>query len=254
MNTRKPLIIGHRGASHDAPENTLASFRLAFEQGADGIEADFRLTRDQQIVCMHDATTARTAGIVFSVEQSTLHELSLLDVGSWFGSRWTGEKIPTLAEVLAIVPSGKMIFIEVKCGAEIIPHLKEILNRSKIQTEMVRLLTFDTELAGELAKMIPGVGVCLNVEYVRGSSEEPWMPSRDQILEMIACSGAAGLSSEAHDTVDELFADALRRSGRELFIWTLDSIDAVKRFKRLGVDAVMTNRPGLLKAGMFSSP
>lgn len=87
MNNRTLLIIGHRGASHDATENTLDSFRLAFEQGADGIETDFRLTCDQQIVCMYDATTARTAGIDISVEESNLNELSFLDVGSWWPER-----------------------------------------------------------------------------------------------------------------------------------------------------------------------
>ena len=65
-------LIAHRGASHDAPENTLAAFRLAWEQGADGIEGDFRLSRDGEIICLHDATTRRTAGIDLVVADATL--------------------------------------------------------------------------------------------------------------------------------------------------------------------------------------
>ncbi|MDA1056051.1 MAG: glycerophosphodiester phosphodiesterase family protein, partial [Planctomycetota bacterium] len=80
------LIIAHRGGSHDAPENTLAAFRLAFEQGADGIEGDFYLTRDNRIVCIHDADTKRVADKTLVVAESSLAELKRLDVGSWKGA------------------------------------------------------------------------------------------------------------------------------------------------------------------------
>ena len=76
-------IVAHRGASLDAPENTLAAFRLAWSQGADAIEGDFRLTKDGRIACLHDDTTQRTAGLDLTVADSTLAELRELDVGSW---------------------------------------------------------------------------------------------------------------------------------------------------------------------------
>jgi len=251
---RTPLIVGHRGASRDAPENTLASFLLAFAQGADGIEADFRLSRDGQVVCIHDATTARTAGVDVTVADATLNELKLLDVGSWFGPQWAGEKIPTLDEVLAIVPPGKSIFIEVKYGAEIMPQLKKALMRPQVSLENIRLLTFDAGLAGELAVMLPGARVCLNVAYTRADTAAAWTPSRNSILDMIADNGAIGLSSEAHPTVDAAFVTTLRCMGKELFIWTVDSMSAANRYRRLGVDALMTNRPGYLVAGLFPLP
>src|SRR5512140_286258 len=83
---RHTLIIGHRGASRDAPENTLESFRLAWEQGADGIEADFRLTADGRIVCMHDETTGRTTGVNLNIADTALKELRRLDAGLWKGA------------------------------------------------------------------------------------------------------------------------------------------------------------------------
>jgi glycerophosphoryl diester phosphodiesterase len=95
------LLIAHRGASREAPENTLAAFELAWQQGADGIEADFRLTRDGRIVCLHDATTGRTAGIDLAVAGASLEELKQLDFGSWKGSVWQGEPILVLEELLA---------------------------------------------------------------------------------------------------------------------------------------------------------
>src|SRR3954447_2364486 len=92
MGVGRPLIIGHRGASFDAPENTAAAFGLAFLQGADGIEADFHLSSDGEIVCIHDATTGRTAGVDLVVAETSLKELKRLDVGLWKGREFPGER------------------------------------------------------------------------------------------------------------------------------------------------------------------
>ena len=110
------MLTAHRGASHNAPENTMAAFNLAWQENADGIEGDFYLTSDGQIVCIHDATTARTGDIDLTVATSTLAELKAVDVGSWKGSEWSGEQIPTLEEVLSCIPTGKYIQIEIKAG------------------------------------------------------------------------------------------------------------------------------------------
>src|SRR5438876_4057740 len=100
MNTSPPAteIIAHRGASADAPENTVAAFKLAFEQGADGFEADYCLTRDGKIICIHDENTQRTTGIDGVVSRMTLDELRRLDAGVWKGTKFIGEKLPTLQE------------------------------------------------------------------------------------------------------------------------------------------------------------
>jgi len=104
-----PLVVAHRGASHAAPENTLAAFKLAWKEGADAIEGDFFLTKDQEIVCTHDRTTQRLnkEKLNLDVAKSTLEELRALDVGSWKNEKWKGERMPTLAEVMATVPDGK---------------------------------------------------------------------------------------------------------------------------------------------------
>ncbi len=124
------LIVAHRGASEDAPENTLPAFRLAWEQGADAIEGDFYRTKDGQIVCIHDGDTKRVAGEKLVVQESTLEELQRLDVGAWKGQQWAGTRIPTLREVLETVPAGKRFYVEVKGSAEMVPHLIEELGRS----------------------------------------------------------------------------------------------------------------------------
>src|SRR5262245_65624278 len=98
-------IIAHRGASHDAPENTLAAVRLAWEQGADAVEVDVQLSKDGKLVVIHDDNTKRSGGFARKVRAQTLDELRRLDVGRWKGKRWAGEKIPTLDVVLEAVRS-----------------------------------------------------------------------------------------------------------------------------------------------------
>src|SRR6516225_8007886 len=112
-------ITAHRGASWDAPENTLAAVELAWRQGADAVEVDFRLTRDGHIVASHDDSTQRIAGVDVRVHESSLAELRELDFGGWKGAEFAGEPIPTFDELLATLPPGKRFYVEIKCGAEI---------------------------------------------------------------------------------------------------------------------------------------
>ncbi len=171
------LLIAHRGASREAPENTLAAFRLAWQEGADGIEADFRLTRDGRIVCLHDDTTKRTAGVDLAVAESTLEELRRLDIGAWKGARWRGERIPSLEEVLSGLPAGKMLMIELKCGPEIIEPLRRVLAADGVPVDKLRLLSFDARLVAGLKEQLPGIRACLNVDYRFSLRTRAWSPS-----------------------------------------------------------------------------
>src|SRR3954452_15936878 len=113
------LIIGHRGASYDAPENTIAAYKLAIEQGADGFEGDYWLTAGGQILDLHDKDTKRVAGKKLVVTTAPFKQLRALDIGSWKDTKWHAERMPTLDEVLAIVPAGKKVFLELKSGPEL---------------------------------------------------------------------------------------------------------------------------------------
>ncbi|HJV65946.1 MAG TPA: glycerophosphodiester phosphodiesterase [Geomonas sp.] len=242
-----PLIIGHRGASHDAPENTLASFRLAFQQGADGVEADFRLTADGEIVCLHDASTARTAGVDLSVSRATLPELRRLDVGAWKGESWRAARLPTLSEVLGVLPAGKRLFIEVKCGEEIVAPLAEALALSGVEADRLRLLCFSAELLPTLKERLPSCRACWLTDYRFSGS---WRPSRQKVLDTLAETGADGLASRDRAIVDSELVAALRARGLEIHLWTVDSVQAALRLARLGVDSIMTNRPGWLRGAL----
>lgn len=241
------LIIGHRGASHRAPENTLAAFRLAWEEGADGIEADFRLTADNRIVCLHDASTGRTAGKDLAVASSSLAELRRLEVGSWRGDTWEGEPIPTLAEVLGALPPGKKLFIELKSGLEIAVPLAHELLQSGVAPEQLRLLSFSAPLLAQLKTLLPGYRCCWLTDYRRALRRGGWRPSRDEVLATLRQSGVDGLASRGRQILDEHFASELRQEGYEIHVWTVDAVAAARRFRDLGVDSIMTNKPALLR-------
>src|SRR5262245_50144766 len=130
-------IIAHRGSSLLAPENTLAAAQLAWQEGADGVEGDFRITKDGHIVCVHDASLKRTAGIDRRVADCTLDELRAYDVGRWKGEEFTGQRIPTLEEMLGAVPPGKRFFVEVKCGLEILDELARVIECCGLSRQIV---------------------------------------------------------------------------------------------------------------------
>lgn len=242
-----PLIIGHRGASREAPENTLESFRLAWEQGADGIEADFRLTADEQIVCMHDETSWRTTGVDLRVADTPLKELRRLDAGLWKGADWSGAMIPTLDEVLAAIPSGSWFYIEIKSGPEIVAPLERVLTASKLTPERIRLLSFSAPLISELKQQLPDWRACWLCDYRHSLMHNVWHPSREYVLDTIRRSGADGLASAHRAILDRGLVDRLKELGKETHVWTVDRLPAAQRLRELGVDSIMTNRPGWLR-------
>ncbi|HXE46800.1 MAG TPA: glycerophosphodiester phosphodiesterase [Ramlibacter sp.] len=250
--TKPTLLIAHRGASHEAPENTLAAFRLAWEQGADGIEADFRLTKDGRVVCLHDATTWRTAKFDMRASEALFDELKQLDVGRWKGADWQGERIPSLEEVLDQLPVGKKLFIELKSGPEIIEPMLRILTASGVPVEQLRLLAFDPQLVAILKERLPGIRVCLNADYRWSLRRLAWSPSREEIQETLDRIAADGLSSRAYPRLDAQFVADLHSSGKEVHVWTVDSARSAGHYRSMGVDSIMTNRPGWLRSRLMS--
>lgn len=248
-----PLIIGHRGASREAPENTLESFRLAWELGADGIEADFRLTADGRIVCMHDETTARTTGAPLRIAGTRLEELQRLDAGSWKGSRWSGARIPTLDEVLSALPHGSWFFIELKSGPEIIDPLEKLLMSPGLSPERIRLLSFSAQLIALIKQRLPDWRACWLSDYRYNLLKNEWHPSRSDLLATLQSSSADGLASADRAFLDEEMVDTLHKLDKEIHVWTVDRLAAARRLCALGVDSIMTNRPGRLRRELEES-
>lgn len=244
------FIVAHRGASHDAPENTLAAFRLAWEQHADAIEGDFYLSKDGQIVCIHDKTTKRTAPgqPVLTVAKSTLRELRTLDVGGWKDKRYESERIPTLMEVLDTVPVGKRIFIEIKCGPEIVPVLKQRLKASSLKPEQIVIICFNEKVVSQSRQTMPQYKANWLTSYRQATPKSAWKPTLDDVLRTMKRSGATGLGTNGNlKVIDQAFVRAVQAAGREFHVWTVNDVKSASTFKSLGVQSITTDRPEFLR-------
>ena len=244
------LIVAHRGASHDAPENTLAAFRLAWEKQSDAIEGDFFLTKDNRIVCIHDKTTKRLApqSPELVVAKSTFAQLRALDVGSWKDKRFAGEQVPTLKEVLATVPDGKQIFVEIKCGPEILPFLKPQLEQSGLKPAQIVIICFSETVVTKARKMMPQYKVNWLAGYKQETEQSEWKPSLDTVLATLKRSGATGLGTHENlEVIDQAFVDAVRAVGCEFHVWTVDKVNTARQFADFGTDSITTNRPAFIR-------
>lgn len=245
------MIVAHRGASDEAPENTLAAFRRAWELGADAIEGDFYLTRDGQIVALHDKTTKRTADRDLPVAQSTLAELKTLDMGAWKGDRFRGERIPTLSEVLACVPAGKKIFIEIKCGTEILPALKIVLNESTLAAEQIVFICFNADVIAACKEQLPQHKAYWLTGFKQDKQTGRWTPTIDEVFETLARCHADGLNTAGQQAmVDQSVVTRLRTKSLSFHVWTLDQPADAAHFRTLGADSITTNRPDVIRAAL----
>ncbi len=250
---RQAMIVAHRGASRDAPENTLPAFRLAWQQGAEAIEGDFRLTKDGYIVCIHDENTKRVAGTNLAVSKSTLSELRKLDVGAHRGEGFKGTRIPTISEVFSAIPDHhKSIYIEVKCGTEIInPLLKEI-TASGLRRKQVVVICFNAEVIKELKAKAPQYKAFWLSHFKKDTSGKTTL-SVERVLATLKDIRADGFSS-TKKIVNESFISGIREKGYEYHVWTIDNVKTAKRFKKWGASSITTNVPGYLKKHIAPGP
>ncbi|MFO0804277.1 MAG: glycerophosphodiester phosphodiesterase [Gemmataceae bacterium] len=243
-NEPKPAeIIAHRGASHDAPENTVAAFKLAWEQGADGAELDIHFTKDGRIVVIHDADTKRTTGTDWKVRDRTLAELRTLDAGTWKHKRFAGERLPTLDEMLATVPEGKKVFVEVKCGPEAVRELDRVLKASRLKPEQTPVISFDASVIAAVKKARPDLPAYWLVSLKNRKDEKR---SVDDLVMKAREIRADGLDVSASDVVDAAFAAKVKAAGLRLDVWTVDD-PAVARRVAPFVAGITTNRPAWLR-------
>lgn len=239
-------IVAHRGSSFIAPENTIAAFQLAWEQNADAIEADFHLTADNQIVCIHDKTTKRTSPEHpdLTVAKASLQQLRKLDVGSWKSKKFAGETIPTLSEVLSTIPAGKKIFVEIKCGPEIVPHLATSLAESKLTTDQIIIICFKANVVKALRDTLPKYKCNWLTSYK--NDQKQWKPSKESVTNSIKALKATGLGSQFNpEVVDQSFVKLIQTSGFEFHVWTVDDPLMIKAAIDMKVDSITTNRPDI---------
>jgi glycerophosphoryl diester phosphodiesterase len=232
-------IIAHRGSSFIAPENTVAAAKLAWEQNADAVECDIYLTKDNRIVVMHDGTTKRTTGETYKYAETNSDVLRTLDAGLWKDLKYKGEKIPFLEEIITTAPKGKKVVIEIKCGPEVFPALKQVVNSCKKKKQLV-FIAFDWGNILIAKKMFPK-----NACYWLSSSAADVQAK----LPEVAKNRLDGVNLN-NKIVDEETVKKAKTLGLEVLSWTIDDPQEAKRLVQLGVSAITTNRPDLIRESL----
>ena len=244
------LIVGHRGASADAPENTLGAFRLAFAQGADWVEGDVRLTKDGEVVCIHDDTTERVTGgqHLFVIEDTGYESLAMLDVGSWKSPEYAHERIPTLKDVIDILPSDKGLLVELKGGRALGEAAARVVRRCTCDKNQVIFISFDAEALRACKTIAPEFEVWLVSGFSNTGSKAEWSPTASELILEAISVGASGIDVHAHkDVVNKAFVSEVLASGLSMNVWTVDDPVYAQQLAVMGVASITTNVPAKMQ-------
>lgn len=248
--TNSPLIIGHRGASVHAPENTLAAFQTALDVGADGVEFDVQLAKDGVPVVIHDDSLRRTGLRDERVADLTSRQLARIDVGSWFNAKYpkrarpefAGEGVPTLSRLLKLLkPSNGTIYIELKCDeSNYKPLAAAVCGVVRDSPMLPRMIVKSFKLAAlpEVRHLLPEVQTAALFE----PSIMTILRRRKHVIAMAREFGAHQISlhySLATRKLTLLAAEAQM----PVTIWTADDPKWIERCRQRGIGALITNDP-----------
>ncbi|MCP4612366.1 MAG: glycerophosphodiester phosphodiesterase [Planctomycetes bacterium] len=241
--TNSVEIIAHRGASYLAPENTMSSVMLGWEKRAD-VEVDVHLSKDNRIMVIHDSSTKKTGKTDLKIKDTHSRQLRKLDVGSFKSAEYTGEQIPFLADVIKTIPPGRKLYVEIKCGKEVLPILEKLIAHSGKMSQIV-IIGFDLETV-TLSKQLIDVPTYWLKGTEKDKETEKWIPHSPQLVKIAEDKGLDGLDVH-YAGVNKEFTDAVKASGQKLYVWTVDNPDEAIRLVNLGVAGITTNRPEWLR-------
>ncbi|MBI3286659.1 MAG: hypothetical protein HYZ68_01290, partial [Chloroflexi bacterium] len=236
----QPLILGHKGAPQVAPENTLASLRVALELGADGVEFDVRPCRSGELVVIHDESVDRTTNGRGRVSSLSLSQLKALDAGSWFHPRFEGERIPTLEVALEVASSASLIDIELKVDVR---RRRAHIGRRALGIvaergllDRVLFSSFDPFVLWHLRHLDPRVRTGLLLAPRRQAA---WMRAwrMGETSFDVLC--------PHHQMLNPEFVGRARANGYGLLVWTISEPAEMRRLAQLGIDGLITDRPDL---------
>ena len=231
------MIIAHRGAKAHAPENTMSSFQLAVESKADGVEFDIKLTKDGQIIIIHDLTVDRTTDGKGKVEDFSLSELQKLDAGKFFSEKFAGEPIPLLSDVLKNLPSHFIINIEITNYGSLLDGLAKkaviLVKDFGAEKQVIFSSFFPTNLM-ITKKIAPEIPVAL----LANAGFSGWL-SRSNLM--------SGISPDYvhpfHSDVNKNFVDRQHNNGRKVNVWTVNDPGEIERLANIQVDGIITDDP-----------
>jgi glycerophosphoryl diester phosphodiesterase len=233
------MIVAHRGASALAPENTISAFDIAVSLGADYIEVDVQMTKDGQLVAMHDVTVDRTTNGTGRIKNITYDNLAALDAGSWFSPKFKGERVPSLESILDRYEGRTGILIELK-HPSIYPDMEEklaaILSERFTSTEPpgnIIVQSFDTQSIQEFHELMPVIPTGVIIGTSEFSSQE----------DIFAIDGFASFINPKAALVDANFMQQAKERNLNVFTWTVSDSKTARNLRNLNVNGIITNYP-----------
>lgn len=249
LTAQRTLNVGHRGASAEAPANTLAAFERAAALGADGVELDVHLSADGVPVVIHDFAVDATTDGTGQVADLPLAALKELDAGSWFSPAFAGERIPTLDQVFEAVGRRLLINVELKVRGRPAGGLAEAVARRVADhglADRVLVSSFDPRALQQMRRVPPQ----LPLGFLTSPLPDAWL-ARLRLWLM------RDLRTEALHPHQRLVREAtVRRThsrGQRIVVWTVDGVDRMEQLAAWGVNAIITNRPDRLHEVLVSS-
>jgi len=238
----RPLVFAHRGLSSEAPENTMAAFRLAKAKGIPGVELDIHLTADGKLIVIHDHATSRVApGTSLNIEESTVAQIQSIDIGSWKGAQFKGEKAPLLSELFEELGNDLYFDVEIKSGkAEdkgLEAALVKLLADFKFGSERIVVSSFNPFSIKRFKALCPtvptGIIYCIDddVPWYLRHGEGRWLGHADFLKPKHTQATKAGL------------AWGRLTGGRKVLPWTIDDPAIAARVLTIGCDGVISNKP-----------
>ena len=233
----QPLIIGHRGAAADAPENTLASFKLAIEAGANGVEFDVRLARDGVPVIIHDETLQRTAHMQKLVADLSAAELQEVNVGSWFSrskkattDKFDAERVPTLQQLFDLFASNDaLLYLEMKCVSSERTQLAATCCRSITEhslRERVIVESFDLAAIEAVKSIEPSIRTAALFEPKFSNASS--LLTGQRLVDRAKSAGADEIALHYKIASRRLISKA-QLNGLTVVVWTVDNPDWIER-------------------------
>ncbi len=235
------LYVAHRGASYLAPENTVASVKLAWELGADAAECDVMLTADNRVILFHDHTTKRLTTENYTIKETNWEQLGKLSVKLRETNLaiYEGEPIPLLEDVLGTIPEDRMLVIEIKTGPEILPYLKQVIDRHW-NSGSISFIAFDFETIVAVKELYPEV-LCYYLSSFR--------PGLNAHFENLLESNLDGVDLH-HGIIDNQLVQQYKEAGLDVWCWTVNDPETAGRMQKTGVTALTTDRPAWLRENL----
>ncbi|MDB6136023.1 MAG: ugpQ [Verrucomicrobiales bacterium] len=239
-------IIAHRGASADAPENTLEAMELAWEQKSDAAELDLWQSKDGRLIVFHDNDTKRFETEKRKIKDLTLEEVRKLDVGSFKDPKFAGTRVPSLESILAIIPDSKREVLEIKDGPEIIPELVRVLKKSGVPKEKYCVISFNEATLRASKKALPDIPHYFLMGYKKDAKTGEF-PELEPLITLAKEAGFEGLNLHSDWPITPEFTAKVKAAGLKLMVWTVDDAALAQKLVDSGVDAITTNKPAWLR-------